>query len=118
MSQPPKKTRRKSIRKEAVKVIMEGDKNRITVSLKRDGTPRTEIETKEANPDKISFGKVSDGYNRLEFASYDKVYAQNAYVFLNGERIMLDKYHCRKLIASVMKMSFYLGAVKKRKAKN
>jgi hypothetical protein len=113
-----KKPRRKSIRKEPIKMIVEGDKNRMTFTLRPDLTPRVEIESKEVNPNKISFGNISDGKNRLEFASYDKTYAQNAFIFLNGERIMIDKYTGRKLYALVVKMGWFLGVNKRKKAKN
>ena len=113
-----KKTRRKTIRKEAVKVILEGAETRITATLGRDNQPRYEIEDKTPNPDKISFGKVSDGRNRLEFASYDKNDKTTAFIFLNGERIMVDKYTGRKMFQLLFKMNHFLGIMGKRKAKN
>ena len=95
-------------------MIVEGDKNRMTFTLRPDGSPRTEIESKEPNLSKIRFGIVSDGHNKLELCSYDSVYHQNAFIFLNGERIMLDKFHVRKLWSSISKMGYFLGVSRKR----
>jgi hypothetical protein len=113
-----KKPRRKSLRKEAVKTILEGDKTRITITLRPNGEPRTEIEILEKNIDKITFGSVSDGRNRLEACSYDKEYSQLAFVFLNGERIMVDKFMARKLMGLTSRMAHFFGITKHRKPKN
>lgn len=56
------------------------------------------------NPDKVSFGQIFDGRNRLEIASYDKTYHSEGFIFLNGERVMIDKFQWRKLMGSLIKM--------------
>lgn len=99
-------------------MIAEGDKSRLTITLRQNGEPKYEIENKERNPDKITFGSISDGKNRLEACSYDKQYAMNAFIFLNGERIYIDKYTGRKLYALIVRMGWFLGVQKKRKLKN
>jgi hypothetical protein len=101
--------RRKSIRKEAIKTILEGQENRITITLKPNGEPNYEIMPFEPSKDKISFGIMSDSKARLELCAYDKSVRVNAFIFLNGERIMIDKYHWGKLCSSVMKMGAYFG---------
>ena len=98
-------------------MIMEGEKSRVTATLRPNGDPRIEIETLERNPDKITFGIVSDGRNRLEACSYDKEYAQLGFVFLNGERIMVDKFMARKLMGLTSRMAHFFGLTKHRKPK-
>jgi hypothetical protein len=109
------KPRRKSIRKEAIKTILEGQESRITVTIKPDGSPRIETETFKENPDKISFGKLSDGQNRLECCSYTDLIGLYSFIFVNGERICIDKYQWRKLQGTVMKMGYNLGVFKKKR---
>lgn len=89
----------------------------MTVTLRSNGEPRIEIESFEKNPDKITFGSISDGRNRLELCSYDKIYAHEGFIFLNGERIMMDKYQWRKLMSLTSKMGHFFGFMKRKKAK-
>ncbi len=96
-------------------MILEGDNSRITATLGRNNEPRFEIESLKPNPDKISFGKIQDGRNKLEFASYTSEKGISAFAFLNGERIMLNKYKARELYAICCRMGWFLG-VQKRKA--
>ena len=99
-------------------MIAEGDKSRLTITLGLNGEPKYEIENKERNPDKITFGNVSDGRNRLEACSYDKEYAQTALIFLNGERIHIDKFTARELMSLTAKMGHFFKITRHRKPKN
>lgn len=99
-------------------MILEGQESRITATLGRNNEPRFEVESTEPNPDKISFGKVSDGRNRLEFAAYGKGNDLTAFAFLNGERIMLNKYKARELYAIIVKMGWKMGVQRRKGVKN
>lgn len=66
---------------------------------------------KKRNPNKISFGKWSDGRNRLEFATYRNSVGQSWFVFLNGEKITLSKWQWKSFVSTIMKIGHYFRVI-------
>ena len=105
------------------------EKQRMSLDIKRKGK----------NPNKITFGKVTNFSDKLEFCAYKnevkpnpmwlndptkaklegipKIYPNKFLIFLNGEYIALDIDDWRKIYRIMNKIGHYFGVLGRKKAK-
>ena len=107
--------RRKSLRKEVVKLTAEGEESRVHFTLTKGGELETEIVDMSPNPEKISFGTIKSFDSSLEVATYRRLKGEYVYIFLNGEHIAIDRWKWRQMLSIWMKAGHYLGSIGSKK---
>ena len=80
-------------------------------------TVKTNNYSKNRSKYKISHGKVSDGKNNLEIASYTNSNRIGFIVFLNGERLYCQIDEWRKFFRMFNRVGHYLGILGQKKRK-
>lgn len=141
--EPRKKYRdREYLRVEKANLTLKkGDKTVFSLSMKP--SPKDNLFGKisrlEKNPDKISFGTITNYGNRLEFCAYmntllpnpstvtdkkkakmnpiKKLPPKRFLLFVNGEHITLDRDDWRKLFGILNKIGGYFGLQTKKRRK-
>ena len=110
--------RRKSVRKEVVKITAEGDKKRVHFTLTPSGKTETTVEDySEKREDRICFGRIEMFRNKLTGVGYKENKGEYALIFLNEEGIMIDRFNYRKLLSLTMKMGHFLGIMGRKRRK-
>jgi len=108
--------RRKSLKKQVVKITAEGEKTRVHFTLTPKGKTETTVEDySEKREDRVCFGRVEMFRNELTGVGYRENKGEYALIFLNGESIMIDKHTYRKILSITAKMGHFLGVLGKKK---
>ena len=113
MPSKKKKPKRKSLRKEALKVTVEGKETRIHFTL-----TETELEKKtyEKNPNLITFGKIGLGRKTLKMYAI-KNNPKLVFIRINDQFIPLNKFKLREMVALCSKAAWFIGLYGKRAKK-
>lgn len=109
------KKRRKSLKKEFIKVTVEGKKSRMHFIPTETGV-QVKLQKKEKNPDKVLLGEVKMGNKTLSFFAY-KNQPKLVFIALNDEFIPLNKFKLREVVSSVAKEAWFIGLYGKRAKK-
>lgn len=105
--------RRKSLRKEVIKVTVEGKDSRIHFTVPQ---PQAQIQKYTKNTQLISFGKITIGGKVLKAYAF-KNNPKLVFLRIDESFIPLSKYQMRELLSLTMRMGRYLGILGRKKRK-
>jgi hypothetical protein len=108
--------RRKSIRKEAVKLIAEGKESRINFTLTQENNLCAKLQNFKENPELIKFGELVVGQKTLKLYAF-KNQPKLAFIRINDEFIPLNNNLWREVFRFWIKGAWFLGTFGKRAKK-
>ena len=111
-----KPRKRKSLRKQALKLTVEGKKTRIHFTLDQTNTPQAQLQTYNPNPDLIKFGTVGTGNKAIKCYAF-KNQPNLIFFRIDDQFIPLNKHKLREVVALCSKAAWFIGLYGKRAKK-
>lgn len=106
------KPKRKSIRKEVVKITAEGEKSRVHFTLHEKGFTEIEEQSFDPNPDLVKLGQIDVRNTHLK-VYYFKNNDELIFIRIGEEFIPLNQFKWRELMSIVIKGAFLHGVLGK-----